>query len=474
MRLPGGHSAALGALIAASACSMGHEVASGPMACVEPVISRYQVTGNPTNVLSALVSADVRWADSVVVRFGIGSARDSATPPLATVGDSVLVPVLMPVFGLLPSTTYGVEVVAYNRCGTSTGQALPLVTGPLPIDLPAYSAEGAAPSPGFVVFAAGKYGLVIDNSGRVVWYHAFPDGPGLNFQAQPNGRYAARPPAAAESVATWVEISPAGDVTRSLGCARGLQPRMHDLIAQPDGSYWLLCDELRTMDLSGQGASREARVLGTSVQRRGADGEVLFAWSPFDHFQVDLLVLEPPDRVAPVINWTHGNAMDLDDDGNLLVSFRNLSEVTRIDTRTGAVIWRMGGARNEFTFDSADMPPFARQHGVRSTGRGQLLLLDNLGQRPGSRAEHYSVDGERHAARLTGTNASAAGLVAETGGSAQALHDGHTLVSYGSGGGVEEYDAAGRVVWRLTGKPGYVFRAQRIRSLYRPGAGDPR
>ena len=80
----------------------------------------------------------------------------------------------------------------------------------------------------------------------------------------------------------------------------------------------------------------------------------------------------------------------------------------------------------------------------------------------------------RRAARLSAAYRSAAGLVAQIGGSTQALGGGHTLVSYGSGAGVEEYDAAGNVVWRLTGNPGYVFRAQRIRSLYRPGAGDPR
>jgi hypothetical protein len=39
---------------------------------------------------------------------------------------------------------------------------------------------------------------------------------------------------------------------------------------------------------------------------------------------------------------------------------------------------------------------------------------------------------------------------------------------------VEEYDAAGNVVWRIEGEPGYVFRAQRIISLYQPGVGLPR
>ena len=39
------------------------------------------------------------------------------------------------------------------------------------------------------------------------------------------------------------------------------------------------------------------------------------------------------------------------------------------------------------------------------------------------------------------------------------------LVSFGTAGRVEEHDAAGRVAWRIEGSAGYVFRAQRIRSL---------
>jgi hypothetical protein len=62
----------------------------------------------------------------------------------------------------------------------------------------------------------------------------------------------------------------------------------------------------------------------------------------------------------------------------------------------------------------------------------------------------------------------------EIGGSVQPLDDGRTLVSFGTAGRVEEYDAADRVLWHIEGNPGYVFRAQRIRSLYDPGLGDPR
>jgi len=36
---------------------------------------------------------------------------------------------------------------------------------------------------------------------------------------------------------------------------------------------------------------------------------------------------------------------------------------------------------------------------------------------------------------------------------------------------VQEYDGDGAVVWDIEGNAGYVFRAQRIRSLYYPEIG---
>ena len=467
-----GRKAALAALLAASVWTSGCGTLVEPTLCHVPDVLRSSVTSNPNNVLSAIVAAEVRSADSVAVRFGRGAGPlDSITPPVIA-GDA---PVLVAVFGLHEATDYNIQLVAFNDCATSAGPGLPFTTGALPADLPRYAGAGADPSPGYVVFAAGNYGLAIDNTGRVVWYHRFPNGPGLNFQPQPNGRYAARPaPATPGEIARWVEIDPLGQVTRTLGCARGLQPRIHDLLAEHDGSYWLLCDEVRTVDLSAAGGSAQALVLGTGVQHISVTGDVLFDWTPFDHLDVDLQALEPGDRTGSAINWTHGNSLDLDTDGNLLVSFRNLSEVIKIDTRTGAVVWRMGGSRNQFTFENAAAPAFARQHGLRAVGTGRLLLLDNLGDPLASRAERYEYDEARRTVRLSASYPSSRGVVAQIGGTTQSLPGGRALVSFGNGGSVEESDAAGNIVWRIEGNPGYVFRAQRIRSLYRPGVGDPR
>ena len=47
---------------------------------------------------------------------------------------------------------------------------------------------------------------------------------------------------------------------------------------------------------------------------------------------------------------------------------------------------------------------------------------------------------------------------------------------YGSSdvNGATGYDAAGRITWRISGNAGYVFRAQRVRSLYAPGVDSRR
>ncbi len=434
-----------------------------------PEIVTVAVAGNPSNVLSAVVTARVRFADSVAVRYGLaGAPLDSTTPAATPAADSVLVPVL----GLLPDTGYILSIVAYGEGQTVAG-TFAFHTGTLPSDLPLYVASGSAPSPGYVLFAAGRYGLVIDNAGRVVWYRQFPDGLGLNFEAQPTGRYYAHPPTPNPAdVEPWLEIDPLGNVTRTFGCARSLASRFHDLIAQPDGSYWLLCDETRTMDLSGMGGVADARVMGTLVQHVSASGALLFQWSPFDHFEIT--DLDAADRAGASVNWTHGNALDLDTDGNLLVSFRSLSEITKIDSRTGAVVWRMGGLRNQFAFEGASAPAFARQHGLRLRGPAQLSLLDNLGDPTASRAERYVYDETQKTARLVASYGSDPAVLALLGGTTQPLPGDLTLVAFGNGGRVEEYDATGRVVWRIEGNPGYVFRAQRIVSLYRPGVGSPR
>src|SRR5256885_5433487 len=166
-----GPATASGALLVAGlllGIACGPDESLTPPATLAIVVSA--VTDNPNNVLSAVATGRVQRADSVAIRYGIvGSALDSATPAVTVTGDSVVIPVL----GLLPDTRYTLRFVAYGGDQIVLGDTLGFASGTLPADLPRYVADGADPSPGYVVFATGLFGLVIDNTGRVVWYHRF-------------------------------------------------------------------------------------------------------------------------------------------------------------------------------------------------------------------------------------------------------------------------------------------------------------
>jgi hypothetical protein len=436
-----------------------------------PDLISSSILPNVGNVLSAVLTVHVLRADSVAVRFhttDAGPVGDSVTPAVAVIGDSTVVPLL----GLLAAQQYTAYPVIYGSGVPVAGKALGFSTSPLPTDLPRFEAGGADPLPGFVVFAAGKYGLVIDNTGRVVWYARFANGPGLAFMAEPTGHYAVRPPTPDPTdIEPWLELDALGAVVRTLGCSNGLQPRPHDVLLEADGGYWMLCDETRTMDLSSVGGVATARVTGTVVQHMGSAGQLLFHWTPFG--QLDIADADPVDRRNTNVNWTHGNALDVDSEGSVYVSLRNLNEILKIDTKSGAVAWHMGGVRNQFAFAGEPLPPFVHQHGLRLTGPNSFLVLDNIGDPTASNAKRYSFDETTHEVHLVQSHGWP-GIITEIGGSVQNLPSGRTLVSFGTAGRVEEYDAAGRVTWRIDGNAGYVFRAQRIQSLYSPGANTPR
>ena len=469
--LPRGVSKALlsAALFLATSCS--GDVPTGDSCRAAEVLSS-EVRPIAGNVLGATVAVRVRSADSVGVRYGLAAGALDSLAPSTVVRSELTEWGVVPVLGLLPENDYVLRAIAYGHCTATDGPELQLKTGSLPVDLPSYRVSGTDPSPGFVVFNSGGYGVVIDNTGRIVWYHRLPAGGGLNFQAQPNGHFVARPPAPAGGLGTVIEIDPLGTIVRTVGCSDGFSPRFHDMLMAADGSYWTMCDETREMDLTSIGGRPDARVTGTVVQHLTARGEILFHWTPFDHF--DITDIAPSERTRSDVNWTHGNSLDLDRDGNIIVSFRNLNEITKIDSRTGAVIWRMGGLANQFSFEGTPFPAFAGQHGVRVAGPGELLVLDNLGHPEESRAERYRYDETTRTARLVRSYMAGDGVVAQVGGTTQSLPGGRVLVTFGNGGRLMEYDAEGNVVWRIAGDAGYVFRAQRIPSLYHPGVGVSR
>jgi hypothetical protein len=433
-------------------------------------IDSAHVVANPNMEISALVLFQGS-GDSVRVRYRVAAQdQDSLTPafPVSSAEEDTI-----PVLGLIPVTGYQVRLVVYGGGSSSldslVSDPLSFSTGSLPLDLPVYHASGTTPLDGYIVFSAAPFGIIIDGTGRVVWYKRFPGtGPSLNFMAQPTGTLVGRlnteDPADDDP---FIELDPAGFERRQLRCANNRPLRFHDLLLSGDGSYWIMCDETRAMDLSALGGDANAQVTGTTLQHVDPAGTLLFEWTPFDHFLItdaDTSVY----RAQAAVNWTHGNSFDFDDDGNILIAFRSLSEITKINSQSGEVMWRMGGLRNEFTFQGAPDAGFSRQHNVRIVGPGRFIILDNLGTINESRYERYSVDANALTATLEQSYASTPSVQTLIGGSVQAAGSDRYLVSFGTEGRVELFDGSGLKLWNIEGNPGYVFRAQRILSLYSP------
>jgi arylsulfate sulfotransferase len=421
---------------------------------------------NPNNTISAeLVIVAARY-DSAFVRYWRTGSSAAATPTFAFGPDSVL---RIPVLGLDTSATYSLEVnlVSAGDAPVAADTA-DFTTGSLPSWIPPAVAQGTDTTPGYLILSYPEGPVIVDNLGKVVWYKQSPGGVLNSFQAQGNGRY---------SILGLTDPTPKFHILDELGTEIGLlecigfPTRFHDFMIQPDGDYWIMCDDNRIMDLSAVGGVVGANVTGTVVQHISATGQLLFEWNSFDHYQITDLPLI--DRTGASVNFTHGNGLELDTDGNLLLSSRSLSEVTKIDAVTGQIIWRLGGLQNQFTFINDPKGFFERQHGVRHAGPGQIQMLDN-GLTAPSRFVRYLLNEQTHTALLVMSFVDAPTTYTLVGGSTQYYTNGHGLVSFGQEGRVVEVDAAGNRAWELVGIDNvYVFRAQRIQSLYAPGLRAP-
>jgi hypothetical protein len=127
--------------------------------------------------------------------------------------------------------------------------------------------------------------------------------------------------------------------------------------------------------LLGQPGSTLATVKETVIQELDASGALVKEWRPLDHFSLadaDFNNFSSPNS----LDFSHGNSLEWDPSGKVMVSWRNLSEVTLIDWHTGNILWRLGGNANQFTFLN-DTLGFSAQHDARFVGPNRISLFDN-------------------------------------------------------------------------------------------------
>src|SRR5262249_18267035 len=70
-------------------------------------------------------------------------------------------------------------------------------------------------------------------------------------------------------------------------------------------------------------------------------GALVFEWHGADHVQPEESYVNPPTAGGQAYDYMHANSIEVDRDGNLLVSARNTCTIYKIDRTTGNVVWRL-------------------------------------------------------------------------------------------------------------------------------------
>ncbi len=314
----------------------------------------------------------------------------------------------------------------------------------------------------------GSYLLILNDQGQIVYYQSVADDlAAFDFKEQPNGLLSYFD----QKNSTFYLMNSHYQVVDQYQAGDGYVADLHDLQILPNGNALLMAYDAETLDMSKvvQGGNKAATVTGLVIQELDPSKNVIFEWRSWDHFS---FFDSTSSLTDPQIDLVHGNALALANDGNLLLSSRNLSEITKIDLQTGDVIWRLGGKANMLKFVNGQ--PFAYQHDVRQLPNGDITVFDNQGttQNPAaSLGLEYEVDETNKTATQVWSFTHLPPVFAMYMGDTQRLSDGNTFLDWGAPSQVTGYAYVsmtevapdGRILFDLSFDQPYVsYRAFRF------------
>jgi hypothetical protein len=334
-------------------------------------------------------------------------------------------------------------------------------------------------SSGYIFIAlkegAGDHGpMIIDDHGQLVWYSKYSSA--RDFKVQ---NYRGR------AVLTWWE----GRVVHGHGVGEyvifdasyreiarvsaggGYHGDLHEFLITPQDTALITAYEAAPMDLSAVGGREDGAVWEGIVQEVAIEtGEVLFEWRSLRHIGIDESYVRPPDDPAYLYDYFHINSIDVDYDGNLLVSSRHTWTVYKIDRKSGEVLWRLGGKKSDFEIGPGTQSAF--QHDARRHDDRTITIFDN-GAHPKvhdqSRGIVIELDEEKMRATLLREYSSPERPLATSQGNMQLLPNANVFIGWGSQPFASEFSYDGELLLNVRFPPnGESYRAFRF-----PWSGHP-
>jgi len=224
----------------------------------------------------------------------------------------------------------------------------------------------------------------------------------------------------------------------------------HEFLLLENGNYFILAGTENFFDMSlyVEGGNRTARVRDNIILEYNSSGNLIFSWNTKDYFH-------PPDAynenlTSAYIDYAHINSIAEDYDSNLVISSRNLSEVTKIDRKTGEIIWRFGGLNNQFKLvDESGF--FSYQHDIRpvKNKKNHYTLFDNgsYSEEKYTRVVEYKLDLDSMVAEKVWEYRAIPDVFTPFLGNAQRLSNGNTLINWSNSDNSQilEVDSLGNI-----------------------------
>ncbi len=285
-----------------------------------------------------------------------------------------------------------------------------------------------------------SYLSIITDSGAVLWARPSRDKM-INFAHNPDGRYTFYD----EAKVKYYAMDSTFTIIDSFACGAGYWTDPHDIELLPhDHALLISCDTENQVDLSQYAleGNHSAGIVGAVIEEIDSLKQPIFIWRSLDSggYRVPDMIEFPHGLDLPVIDEVHANSIQIDTDGNILLSARHLDEITKISRDSGKILWRWGGRNNQFTL-LGDSIWFSHQHHVRRIANGHITVFDNGNDRrfhtsdpqvgDYSRACEYELDERAKTARLVWQFDNGRSDTSGSMGSVQRLPNGNTLVGWG-------------------------------------------
>ena len=255
---------------------------------------------------------------------------------------------------LYPETEYAFRVEVSISDGALGTEPVTFTTAAIPPEVPAYKVavdngcpeiEGylmqfQATSPGYVTFC--------DLEGNVVWYEQVPEAvrqawfsPERNEIAMNIGFGKGEGGDFQRIADRFLVIGLDGRVILDTPCGSAtVENPHHEIKILPDGNLLILHNVVKTMDLTSLGGGSAVPVYGEGFVVTDRNWRVLKSWDMFDH--VDILADNSLDPVRFCNDLVHANSVDFDAEGNAYMTLNRLSELWKIDGKTGEILYRFG------------------------------------------------------------------------------------------------------------------------------------